>query len=277
MDNTRDIKTLNVEPKKVLNVFGKIFKNNTIFKKSILIAVLLLLWQIVPSSGLTDKTFLPPLSEVIKAWWKLLLSGELINHISASLIRAFSGFAIAIAYGIPLGMLIGWYKGVSDVISPVIEIFRNTAALALFPLFILFLGIGETSKIAIVVYACSWPILLNTIAGVKNVDNLLIRSAQSMGVNQFTLFRKVIFPAAIPTIFTGIRLAGATSILVLVAAEMIGAKAGLGYLIQYTQFSFQIPNMYAGIITISLIGLIINKGLLFIESRFSSWKPQNNN
>lgn len=223
-----------------------------------------------------DKTFLPPISEIIKTWWELVVSGELISHISASLIRAFSGYAIAIVYGIPLGMLIGWYKGVSDFISPLIEIFRNTAALALFPLFILFLGIGEASKIAIVVYACSWPILLNTIAGVKNVDTLLIKSAQSMGVSQFTLFRKIILPAAVPTVFTGVRLAGATSILVLVAAEMIGAKAGLGYLIQYSQYSFQIKSMYAGIITISLIGLIINKSLLYVESRVSSWKPKNN-
>lgn len=272
MDNVGELKGL-----KVLSVSSKGFRTvQSVFKKSIAIILLLVLWQTAPKLGLADKAFLPSFSDVLHAWWQLLLSGELKNHIVASLTRALGGFAIALVYGIPLGLAIGWYKGVSDVISPLIEVFRNTAALALFPLFILLLGIGEVSKIAIVVYACSWPILLNTIAGVKSVDGLLIKSAQSMGVNQFTLFRKVILPAAVPTIFTGIRLAGATSILVLVAAEMIGAKAGLGYLIQYTQYSFQIPSMYAGIITISFIGLIINKVLLHIEQKFSAWKPKNN-
>jgi len=271
LDNIRELKVLN-------NVNLKGFKSvGNVFKKSIVIILLLALWETAPRLGLADRTFLPPLSEVLHAWWQLLLSGELINHIAASLIRALGGYAIALAYGIPLGIAIGWYKGVSDVINPLIELCRNTAALALFPLFILLLGIGETSKIAIVVYACSWPILLNTIAGVKSVDGLLIKSAQSMGVNQFTLFRKVILPAAVPMIFTGIRLAGATSILVLVAAEMIGAKAGLGYLIQYTQYSFQIPSMYAGIITISIIGLIINKALFHIEQKFTAWRPKINN
>ena len=100
-------------------------------------------------------------------------------------------------------------------------------------------------------YACSWPILLNTIAGVRTVDPLLIRSARSMGLSTLRLFQKVILPAAVPTIFTGVRLAGAYSILVLVAAEMVGAKAGLGYLINSAQYNFAIPDMYAGIITIS--------------------------
>jgi NitT/TauT family transport system permease protein len=125
-----------------------------------------------------------------------------------------------------------------------------------------------------VFYACSWPILLNTISGVKNVDPLLIKSAKSMGLGPLRLFQKVILPASVPTIFTGIRLAGASSILVLVAAEMVGAKAGLGYLINYTQFNFQIPQMFAGIITISLLGLLFNQLLVTLERRFSSWKTQ---
>lgn len=254
----------------------KLVKNIQLFlKRIVLIALLLSLWEIAPRLGWADPSFFPSLSVVIGAWLKLLYSGQLINHISASLIRAFSGFGIAILIGIPVGLGIGWYKGFADVINPLIETFRNIPALALLPLFILFLGIGETSKITIVVYACSWSIILNTIAGVRNVDPLLLRSAQSMGVNGFTLFRKVILPAAVPTIFTGIRLAGASSILVLVAAEMIGAKAGLGYLIQYAQFSFEIPNMYAGIITLAPIGLLVSKGLLSLEARFSAWKPKN--
>jgi len=248
-----------------------------IFDKNILIVLLLVLWEVAPRVGLVDRVFLPPISEVFVAWFKLFQKGEMQAHIAASLIRAFSGFIIALLWAIPAGMLIGWFKRVSNIFTPVLELFRNTAALALFPVFILFLGIGEASKIGIVVYACSWPILLNTITAVKNVDPLLIKAALSMGVTNFQLFRKVIIPAAIPTMFVGIRLSGTTSILVLVAAEMIGAKAGLGYLIQYAQYSFLIPSMYAGIITISIIGFIINKILLHLESKYTAWKPKAEN
>ncbi|WP_046565502.1 ABC transporter permease [Micromonospora sp. HK10] len=230
------------------------------------------LWETAPRAGLVDRVFLPPLSEVLAAWWVLLRSGQLADHVGASLTRSLTGLALAVLGAIPLGLLIGWYRPLADLLSPLLEVFRNTAALALLPVFVLILGLGETSKIALVVYACSWPILLNTIAGVKGVDPLLIRSARSMGLDHLRLFQKVILPAAVPTIFTGVRLAGAYSILVLVAAEMVGAKAGLGYLINYAQYNFAIPDMYAGIITISAIGLVVNQLLVAGERRFSTWR-----
>ncbi len=242
------------------------------FKSSIVILAFLALWETAPRLGLVNVTFFPPFSEVVRAWWGLVLSGDLAAHTQASLIRSFSGFALAIIVSIPLGLAIGWWKPVSEYLNPLLEVLRNTAALAILPVFILLLGLGETSKIAIVFYACVFPLLLNTISGVKNVDPLLIKSARSMGLSPITLFRKVIIPAAVPTIFVGIRQAGAGSILVLVAAEMVGAKSGLGYLIQYTQFSFQITQMYAGIISISVIGLIVNYVLLYIERRLTAWK-----
>jgi NitT/TauT family transport system permease protein len=113
---------------------------------------------------------------------------------------------------------------------------------------------------------------MNTITGVREVDPLLIKSARSMGLGSARLFQKVILPAAVPTIFTGIRMAGSYAILVLVAAEMVGAKAGLGYLINYSQYNFQVPNMYAGILTISVIGVAVNALLVGLERRFSSWR-----
>ncbi|MFD2123244.1 ABC transporter permease [Streptomyces cirratus] len=158
------------------------------------------------------------------------------------------------------------------LLGPLLEVFRNTAALALLPVFVLLLGIGETSKVSIVVYACVWPILLNTISAVGNADPTLVKLARSMDLSTPRLFQKVILPASVPAIFTGIRLAGAVSILVLVAAEMIGAKAGLGYLINASQFNFAIPQMYAGIVTISAIGVAFNQLLVTIERRLSLWR-----
>ncbi|MDQ0917305.1 ABC transporter permease [Paenibacillus sp. V4I5] len=247
-------------------------KLRKLFKNAIVIIALLFVWEVAPRVGLVDRTFFPPISEIAAAWWQLLLSGDLTEHTIASLSRSLGGFSLAILISIPLGLAIGWWKPVSEYLNPLLELLRNTAALAILPVFILLLGLGETSKIAIVLYACTFPLLLNTISGVKNVDPLLIKSARSMGLSPVSLFRKVIIPAATPTIFVGIRQAGAGSILVLVAAEMVGAKSGLGYLIQYTQFSFQITNMYAGIISISVIGLIINYLLVTLEKRLTGWK-----
>jgi NitT/TauT family transport system permease protein len=158
------------------------------------------------------------------------------------------------------------------VLTPPLELFRNTAALALLPVFVLILGIGETSKVAIVTYACFFPVLLNTISGVGNVDTQLLRSARVLGLSPVTTFRKVVFPAALPTIFTGIRIAGAAAVLVLIAAEMIGATAGLGYYINYAQNNFLIPQMYAAILTTSALGLVINYTLVAFERRLSRWR-----
>ncbi|BCJ46304.1 ABC transporter permease [Actinoplanes ianthinogenes] len=240
--------------------------------RSVAILALAAVWEILPRLGVVDATFLPPLSEVLKAWWELVKSGELWEHTQASLTRSLAGFGLAIVIAIPLGLLIGWYKPVANLLNPLLEVFRNTAALAILPVFVLILGLGETSKIAIILYACAWPILLNTVSGVRTVDPLLIKSARSLGLGSLRLFQKVILPAAVPTIFTGIRLAGAYSILILIAAEMVGAKAGLGYLINYAQYNFAVPDMYAGIITISAIGLLVNQLLIAIERRFSTWR-----
>ncbi|MEE1752935.1 ABC transporter permease [Streptomyces sp. SP18CS02] len=240
--------------------------------KSAAILALLVLWETAPRLGLVDSTFLPPFSDVAVAWWELLADGQLTEHVGASLTRSFTGFALAVVVAVPLGLLIGWYRPVAGLLGPLLEVFRNTAALALLPVFVLLLGIGETSKISIVVYACTWPILLNTISAVRNADPTLVKLARSMNLSAPRLFQKVILPSSVPTIFTGVRLAGAVSILVLVAAEMIGAKAGLGYLINASQYNFAIPQMYAGIITISAIGVVFNQVLVAVERRLGSWR-----
>lgn len=234
--------------------------------------LLVAVWQFLPTWGIVDKTFVPPFNEVISAWWHLLKDGTLWHDAKASLIRALGGFAIAVALGVPLGLLIGWYRLVAEVLNPVLELFRNTAALSLLPVFILIMGIGESSKIAFVAYACIWPVLLNTISGVESVDPLLVKSARSLGFGSLRTFQKVVLPAAVPTIFTGIRLAGSFSLLVLIAAELVGANSGLGFLITYSQQNFAIPNMYAAIITISMIGIVLNQLLLLLERHFSTWK-----
>jgi NitT/TauT family transport system permease protein len=246
--------------------------NRRLLTSWIAVAVLLGAWQALPELGLVDRTFMPPLNEVLHAWWRLAAGGDLWLDAKASLRRSLTGFGIALLAGIPLGLLIGWYPLAAELLGPVFAIFLNTAAIALLPVFTLILGIGETSKISIIVYASIWPILYNTISGVRTVDPLLVKSARSLGVGQLRLFQKVILPAAVPAIFTGARLAGAASILVVITAEMVGARAGLGYLILNSQFNFQIPQMYAGILTVSAIGVTFNYLLSALERRVSTWR-----
>ena len=240
-------------------------------RRSAAVVLFLLLWE-YGTQYLLDparRVFLPPLHEVLQAWWGLVESGQLQQHVAASLTRSAVGFSLAVVSGIALGLVVAWYDGLREFLTPLLEAFRNTAALALLPVFVLLLGIGETSKISIVAYASFFPVLLNTIAGVRTVDPLLVRAARSLGLGSLALFQKVVLPSAVPTIFTGVRMAGTSSILVLIAAEMVGAKAGLGYLIVNAQSSFQIPDMYAGILTVSLFGLLVNTVLVRLERHFS--------
>jgi NitT/TauT family transport system permease protein len=239
---------------------------------SVAIVAFVAFWEALPRAGWVDATFLPPFSTVLRALFDMTTSGELGAHLLASAARAASGFAIAVVIGVPLGLFIGWYRTLAEVLNPLLELFRNTAPLALLPVFVLVLGMGETSKVSMVVYSCVWPVLLNTVSGVRNVDLLLIRSARAMGLKPLQLFVKVVLPGSVPAVFTGIRVAGAYSILVLIAAEMVGAKAGLGYLVNYSQFTFEIPKMYAGIVTLALLGLAFNHAVEFAERRLTAWQ-----
>src|SRR5262249_52389114 len=147
----------------------------TAVSKVAAIVVLLAVWELAPRLGLVDATFLPPFSTVIGAWWDLAGNGQLADNTVASLVRSLSGFGLAVLVACRPGLWIGWYRPVANLLGPVLEVFRNTAALALLPVFVLLLGIGETSKIAIVFYACTWPVLLNTISAVGDVDPTLLR------------------------------------------------------------------------------------------------------
>ncbi|MET4079066.1 ABC transporter permease [Janibacter sp. UYMM211] len=243
-------------------------------RRSAAVVAFLLLWELGPQYLLESSraVFLPPLHVVLEALWDLVRTGQLQEHLTASLTRSAIGFGLAVVVGVTVGIAVAWYEGLRELLTPLLELFRNTAALALLPVFTLLLGIGELSKVSIVAYAAFFPVLLNTVAGVRTVDPLLVRAARTLGLSNLQLFAKVVLPSAVPTIFTGVRMAGTASILVLIAAEMVGAKAGLGYLIVNAQSSFQIPQMYAGILTVSVFGLVVNTALVRLERRFSRWR-----
>jgi NitT/TauT family transport system permease protein len=253
------------------NIFGKIL---AAIKGVAIVIIFFAVWEVLPRTGLVQAMFLPPATTVASAWIDLLSSGELLKHIVISLQRVAAGFGLSLAIIIPLGCLIGWYRSFERFIDPLVQAFRQTSALALFPVFILFFGIGEFSKIGMVFWAAQWPILLGTISGIRNVDPLLVDVARTLGIKELKLFIRIILPAAFPSIMTGIRLGAGASFLVLVAAEMIGAKSGLGFMIINAQYNFEIPQMYSAILTISLLGMAVNYLLVWIEKKAMAWKEE---
>jgi NitT/TauT family transport system permease protein len=250
-------------------MFGKI-KN--IYKKTIVIILFFVFWDLSSRLGFVDQWILPTVTDVFKALGKLIASGELLKHVLKSLGRSGSGFLLAVIIGNVLGVLMGWFSKVEEYLDPLFQVFRNTSVLALFPVFLLIFGIGESAKIAIVCWSSLWACLLNTINGVKTVDPVLIKAARSMGMTTFQLLRKVVLPAAFPEILTGIRLSASIALIILVASEMLGANSGLGYYIFYSQQLFNQANMYAGILTIAVLGVIVNFLLVQLEKKTVGWK-----
>lgn len=231
-----------------------------------------LLWEIAPRAGWINAYFFPPLSQVLGVLWEMMQSGQLFEHIGISMQRALVGFFLAVIVAVPLGLLMGRYPLFEKTSDFLVQTLRNTSQFALLPVFILLLGIGEASKIAITFYAAVFFLLINTIVGVKSVDPLLIKAARSMGTSDWDLFKKVIFPSAIPSIVAGARLGIKTSLFSVIAAEMLAAQSGIGYLIQNSSLMLETDRMYAGILTLTIIGLILNYLLVAGERRATRWR-----
>lgn len=232
-----------------------------------------LLWEAAPRFGLADPQFIPPISSVLVAGWKLAVTGELFIHIASSLQRTLLGLGLAVIVALPLGFILGgWFPKLAKFLQPLLNIFGQINAFSLFPIFILFFGIGEAAKISIIFWSSVWPVLFTTIAGVQQVDPIYIKSAKSMGANGTTIFLKVILPGAAPSIFTGLRLGSTTAFLMLIAAEMIGAKAGLGWLIHNSEVNYIMPRLFASAIIIAALGMGLNYLIHWIESNVINWK-----
>lgn len=240
-------------------------------KRSVVLLAFLGLWEILPRT-VVEPGYLPPFSTVVRAVVQLFVTGEIWEHLSISLSRSIGGFALAVAVGVPVGLLIGWFRELEEYVDPLVQTLRQTPVLALFPVFILFFGIGETSKVVMIFWGTVWPILLNTITGVKDVDPVVITSARAMGARRLDLFRRVILPATVPSIMTGVRLGATFSILMLVVAEYVGAKAGIGALVINSQYAFLIPKMYAAIVILAVLGLSTNVALVRLQRRATRWK-----
>ncbi|MHC6204056.1 ABC transporter permease [Breznakiellaceae bacterium SP9] len=247
-------------------------KGGDLFARSIGLILFIALWELAPKLGLVRAAYLSPPSTVFQALYRMGVRGDLSKHFLVSLQRAVVGLGVSSVVGVVLGLFIGYFRRTERCLNLLFQSFRQMSAFALFPVFILFFGLGELSKTIIIFWASLWPVLLNTSGGVKNVDKILVRSAASMGASKLFIFLKIILPAAAPEIFTGIRLGGSYCVMAVVAAEMIGATSGLGYLVIYSEQTFNTPEMYGGIVMLAVLGLGLNYVLHLIERFFTSWK-----
>jgi len=236
------------------------------------VVLFFLAWQLASQFALVDPSVIPPFTAVVAAIIEGFADGKLLDNMLVSLGRAGVGFGVAVGAAIPLGLFMGSFRRFEELADSLLQLFRQTSALAIYPIFILLLGLGETSKVAIIGWAAFFPLLLNTISGVKLVDPRLIEMARIFGASRVEVFRRVILPAATPAIFVGLRVSATISLLLLVAAEMIGAKKGLGFLIINSQYNFEIPMMFAAIVLLAGIGLAINYALLFVQGRLCRWE-----
>jgi ABC-type nitrate/sulfonate/bicarbonate transport system permease component len=233
--------------------------------------VLLIAWEVAIRAHLLDSRLIAPPSLIALELWKISTSGELFSALGASMMRAISGFLIAAVLGIGLGSLMARVRAVEVIFDPLIELFRPVSPLALFPLFILWFGIGETAKILIITFACSFPILLNTYAGVRGIDVTLVRASRSLGASPTEVMRTVILPGSLPSIFTGLRVSWGIALIVIIAAEMIGAVRGIGYMVLFGQQTFQIPLVFASIVVIGTVGILTDAGFRFARRMILPW------
>ncbi len=234
--------------------------------------VLLLVWQAISTWLLDDTTraLLPPPTAVARAAWDLIASGELPHHLGDSLRREFIAFAWALS-AIPIGIAMGWWTWVHDQFDPLVEMLRPIPPLAWIPLSILWFGIGDTQNEFIIFLGVFFPILLNTIAGVRSVEPNLVRAARCLGGGEGAILRRVVLRAALPQIVTGIRVGLGFGWMALVAAELVGANSGLGFMINDARTLLRTDVVIVGMITIGLVGLALDLTIRELARRALPW------
>jgi ABC-type nitrate/sulfonate/bicarbonate transport system permease component len=254
---------------------GGMTHRTEVMLKGMSIGGFLLVWavasKVITVYHVFNPIFLPSPWTVFGKVLTMAFSGQLEIHVVATVRRVAVGFAVAAALAISLGMIAGRWQWIRNLIEPVVEVFRPIPPLAMLPLFIVWVGIGETSKVAFITYATFFPMFLTTLHAVIHVDVLLLQAAASLGASQTQQFFRIILPAAFPEILTGLRLGVALSFFVIVISEFIGAEHGLGYLINDGRNFFLVPQMLGAAVVLGLLGYICNELLRLVERRLWHW------
>ena len=233
------------------------------------VAFFLLWWAMAAWTASPIQLPTPP--SVLAALWDLAQDGELFDNVSISFVRLLISMVVAALLALPLGFLMGLSERVNATIDPLVEMLRPISGIAWIPLGLFIFGIGGVLPVFIMAYVAFFPILLNTIAGVRGADRKLVAAARTMGVGRGRIVRLVVLPAALPTIMVGIRIAFAGAWAAIIAAELIGAPSGLGFAIEWYRELLMSPNVFAYIIAIAVVGYACDLCLQFLQRRLTPW------
>jgi sulfonate transport system permease protein len=234
--------------------------------------VIVLLWQLASELGWLDPQTLAPPSEVLSAGKELLADGELQHHLWVSLGRVVKGLTLGVLAGTVLALLAGLSRWGEDLVDPPVQMMRTVPVLALTPLFILWFGIGEETKYLLIALGTTFPIYLNTFAGIRGIDARLIDAARTLGLSRAQVIRKVILPGALPGFLTGLRYSAGIAWLVLVVGEQINATSGIGYLITQARTAFRTDVIVLCLVIYALLGLTTDAIVRAIERRALAWR-----
>ncbi|WP_104104170.1 ABC transporter permease [Arthrobacter sp. 08Y14] len=231
--------------------------------------VLIILWLVF--SAASTSFYFPPLSRIMEQFVQIWFFDGIISDLVPSLQRILLGFLLAVLVGVGGGILLGLLRRTEEALRPLLELLRSTPGVALLPIATLFLGVGQEMKLFMIALACTWPILLNTIDGVRSVEPVLLQVAKSYRLTLWQRIRFIYVPNAAPQIFAGARLSLAIAAVVMVVTEMIGSPGGVGYFVLNAQRNFDILSMWTGIIMLGLLGYLLNLAFRLAENRILRW------
>jgi ABC-type nitrate/sulfonate/bicarbonate transport system permease component len=243
------------------------------YKGLMFLASLLFTWELVGQLEWVDPPeFFPPITNILMALYELTISWELPAELVITLYRSLFGLAIAISIAIPVGIWMGISKSAYETFSPTVEMLRPTPPAAIIPVAIVFFGIDDAMKLFVIVFGCIWPILINTVAGVRNLNPVLIETGKSFNLSNRQFMTEIVLRGASPYITAGIRISLAISIILAIVCEMIAGNDGLGQFIIISERSFKHTEMYAGIFAISVLGYGLNHAFVYIvDKHLMSW------
>lgn len=232
-----------------------------------------LAWEVASRTHLLNPFYFPPFSQIIAKGIELFASGVIWEHLIFSLTNFSAGLIAATIAGVLLGIPMGWYKGISRTLDPLLSGIYATPLIALLPLIIMLFGLGAISKVIMTFLAAVFPVLINTMTGIANTDANLIKMSRSFGASDATIFFKVSLPGSLPYVVAGVRVALGRALVYIVVAEQYGAAMGLGYLSSVAAQRFQIAAMFAPIVIIACLGAALTELLKAVERRLDKWKP----
>lgn len=229
------------------------------------LGILLVLWEWMILSGRYELSLLPSPFMVLKGTEELISNGTLVTHIKVSLLRFFIGYFSAVTIAVILGLVLGWFKKIGDILDPIFQVIRPISPIAWFPFIVLWFGIGDIPAIIIIFIAAFFPVVLSTISAVKKIDKTYLKVAKNFGIKQPYVLTKIVFPAIFPNIVNGLHIALGSAWVFLVAGEMVGAQSGLGFLIIDARNSLRSDLLLSGMIIIGILGLLLDKIILIFE------------